>query len=106
MSMTVIVSTGAQETPEESGEILLYANVCNDAWALLPLEEERYGFYRVLNRSGYPWRAITTLHYLRGNVDAFYAQPQNAIVGERKPNPAFYTLPSDTLCTVDMWDSS
>lgn len=109
MSMSVTVNVVDEEDwSKKVGSPLLLAPMCNDAWALCPFDESDYGFYRVLNHSGYPWLAITTLHYLRQHISTFLSSPQNSVIALQAPGVRedFYLLPANTLCSVEMWDSS
>lgn len=109
MSMSVTVNVVNEDYwSKRIGSPLLIAPVCGDAWALCPLKESDLGFYRVLNHSGYPWLAITSLHYLRRHISTFLASPLNRVIPLQAPGVRedFYTLPANTLCSVEMWDSS
>lgn len=101
----VVVPTQDSNRPFKT---LLHVPVSNAPNDLFPRDEKNWGFYRTMSRHGYPWRVITTLHYLRQKVDTFYANPRNRLLLEEnsRPEPEFYTLPPATIVTVDMWDSS
>lgn len=101
----VVVPTQDAEHPFKT---LLYVPVANAPGDLFPRDEEHWGFYRTMTNHGYPWRVMTTLHYLRQKVDKFYANPRNRLLFRENspPDPEFYSLPPATIVTVDMWDSS